>query len=207
MANKGTVRKRNFIKGKIMIIDFHFITFFITYVVLSFVLALFYYRKKERKVTLVTILILLLYIMCLLKLTLLPIRIYDKSVLGQHSKIYFQLKPFETMKKTYQISTWKMQLVGNILLLFPIPFFYKYMKKMGEWKGGKAFLTGFMVSLIIECMQVLENVLTGYSARIFDIDDIMLNVFGVVIGILICKLLDRCKKTDTMIYAMTRKKE
>ncbi len=65
-------------------------------------------------------------------------------------------------------------LIGNIALLVPLgfllPLIYKYM----TWK--KSIIIGVISGLIIEIMQVILHV------GIFDIDDVILNALGVILG-------------------------
>lgn len=65
-------------------------------------------------------------------------------------------------------------LAGNILPLIPIGFLLPLISKRMTWK--KALLLSFVTALAIETMQVLLDV------GIFDIDDVILNVLGVMIG-------------------------
>lgn len=76
---------------------------------------------------------------------------------------------------------------GNILLLMPLGFLAPIL-----WDKFKSFkritLLGFCVSISIEILQLLETLLGGWG-RITDIDDVICNVLGVMIGYLIYKLL------------------
>ncbi|MES2436618.1 MAG: VanZ family protein [Patescibacteria group bacterium] len=65
-------------------------------------------------------------------------------------------------------------LVGNIILLVPLGFLIPLIYKNITWK--KSFLIAAASGLIIEVLQVLLQV------GIFDIDDVILNAFGFMIG-------------------------
>ncbi|PFY13744.1 VanZ family protein [Bacillus toyonensis] len=69
---------------------------------------------------------------------------------------------------------------GNILLFVPFGILMP-MKFKKVNKGLKIVLLGFLSSLTIECIQL------RLTFRSFDIDDIILNTFGVYIGFLIYK--------------------
>ncbi len=69
---------------------------------------------------------------------------------------------------------------GNILLFIPFGILMP-MKFKKVNKGLKIVLLGFLSSLTIECIQL------QLTFRSFDIDDIILNSFGVYIGFLIYK--------------------
>ncbi|AIK35421.1 vanZ like family protein (plasmid) [Bacillus pseudomycoides] len=85
---------------------------------------------------------------------------------------------------------------GNILLFVPfgilIPMKFKKVNK-----GFKIVLLGFLSSLTIECIQL------WLTFRSFDIDDIILNSFGVYIGFLIYKwitLIFMSRQSDEKIH-------
>ena len=68
------------------------------------------------------------------------------------------------------------ELIGNIFLFVPIGFIVPFLFSKWDWK--KSVILGILASLIIEILQLLLQV------GIFDIDDIILNSLGVVIGYL-----------------------
>ncbi len=65
-------------------------------------------------------------------------------------------------------------IVGNIALLLPVGFLVPFVYTNMTWK--KAFALGVVVGLVIEVLQVVLRV------GIFDIDDVILNALGVVMG-------------------------
>ena len=71
--------------------------------------------------------------------------------------------------------------VGNILLFMPYGFFASYYLKLD--KKRVAFLLVFIVSLSIECVQLVIG-------RCFDVDDILLNLVGGIFGYFIYRLLE-----------------
>ena len=83
-------------------------------------------------------------------------------------------------------------LVGNIVLLVPIGFLVPFINRNMVWKESLvlAAATGFS----IEGMQAL------FQVGIFDIDDIILNGLGVVLGYWIFRLL--AKKASVSIKRM-----
>jgi len=69
---------------------------------------------------------------------------------------------------------------GNILLFIPLGFLVP--KLWDNFKHFKnAFLLGLGVSISIEFLQLLESLLGGWG-RVTDIDDVICNVIGVVLG-------------------------
>ncbi len=76
---------------------------------------------------------------------------------------------------------------GNILLLMPLGFFVPLLwNKLNRFKS--IFLVGFSVSISIELLQYIEPKSGGWG-RVTDIDDVICNVFGVIIGYLIYKMV------------------
>jgi glycopeptide antibiotics resistance protein len=76
---------------------------------------------------------------------------------------------------------------GNILLLMPLGFFAPIV--WNKAKGFKAVtLLGLVMSITIELLQLLESFGGGWG-RVTDIDDVICNVVGAIIGYLIYVLI------------------
>lgn len=86
-------------------------------------------------------------------------------------------------------------LVGNIALLVPIGFLVPLVYSKMTWK--KSLLLAVAPGLVIEAMQVLLHV------GIFDIDDVILNGLGVMIGYGIFKIVKKIV-CSSRILGMTR---
>lgn len=69
---------------------------------------------------------------------------------------------------------------GNILLLMPLGFLAPILWNKAKSLKGITIL-GLATSLTIELLQLLESLVSGWG-RITDIDDVICNVLGVVIG-------------------------
>ena len=85
--------------------------------------------------------------------------------------------PFKEMFR-YEFGSYKFikNIVGNIVLFIPFGFFAAYY--MNTRRIGPPFIVTLIVSASAEAMQY-------YIGRVFDIDDIILNVLGGFIGFLI----------------------
>lgn len=80
-------------------------------------------------------------------------------------------------------SAWNIlrQIAGNIILLMPFGFFIPLMLKMKlNWQ--KVLIIGFWVSFGIEAAQFGISHIIGYTYKITDVDDLILNTFGTMIG-------------------------
>jgi glycopeptide antibiotics resistance protein len=74
---------------------------------------------------------------------------------------------------------------GNILLLMPLGFLAPIV-----WNKYKHFkniiFLGFVISITIETLQFMESLAGGWG-RITDIDDVICNVIGIILGFIIYK--------------------
>lgn len=76
--------------------------------------------------------------------------------------------------------TWKIairNLLGNIILFVPVGFLFAVIFK--ELSGKRILFAGIVIGVIFEVLQIV------FKSGIFDIDDIILNSLGVIIGYLI----------------------
>lgn len=107
------------------------------------------------------------------------------------------LIPFKEMTR-YEIGSYKFMknIVGNILLFVPFGFFASYY--LNNKKASVITIVTLIVSGCAEGMQY-------YLGRVFDIDDIILNLVGGIVGFLIYVGLDAIKnkiklfKNDTIL--------
>lgn len=63
---------------------------------------------------------------------------------------------------------------GNIILLVPMGFFVSFFSRPFKWKS--AFIAAVIIGTLPEIIQGI------FKAGVFDVDDILLNVFGAVLG-------------------------
>lgn len=98
------------------------------------------------------------------------------------SEPFFQLGTFNLIPfRTFALDPWSvMILLGNVILFFPIGFFCILLWRRNSWKH--ILLIGFLTAFCIEVTQL-------FVGRTFDIDDILLNTVGVLLGGLFCLLL------------------
>lgn len=80
-----------------------------------------------------------------------------------------------------------LNLGGNILLFAPFGFLFPIVSK----KPNRFFsivLWGFPASCMVECCQLIISRILKFTYRSFDVDDILLNTAGVLLGLCIFKL-------------------
>ena len=92
-----------------------------------------------------------------------------------------QLVPFDTIDLLFRGSQSLRQLGGNLLLLAPmgvlVPIAFRAARGF-----GRTVAWGVVVSVAIEVLQFLFGGLAGEFYRVVDVDDVLLNVAGVVVG-------------------------
>ena len=151
--------------------------------------------KREHRIRLCYIGIIELYIMLLISVTIFPIRIIPSEMrTGKNSILDFcQLIPFKDIIDIVKNSgIINIQLIGNIILLMPMPVLIGYLSKKVNYKV--LFFKSILFSFGIEIIQLIIDKLLSYPSRIFDVDDIILNGIGILIGMIIFKILKEQQK-------------
>ena len=96
------------------------------------------------------------------------------------------IKPFKEIFR-YSITSklFIKNVIGNILLFIPYSFFISYFLSINKFYI--LLIISFTFSITIELIQI-------YIGRVFDIDDIILNIIGGIIGYFIYKLFKKLRK-------------
>ena len=147
-------------------------------------------------------LVFIIYIMVLLKVILFKnaniTQIINWDVAGKH---LYNLVPFASVKQLWQMESrsliWKLsQIAGNVLVFLPlgymVPLLFKNMRRF-----GKVLLLSFGISLVFELMQYL------FGLGCMDVDDLILNLIGGVLGYGAYRLLAQICKTEKALYTTT----
>ena len=109
--------------------------------------------------------------------------------------------PFKELTR-YQFgsSLFYKNVVGNILLFMPYGFFISYYLRLEKKDRWLSLGLIFLVSISIECVQLVIG-------RCFDVDDILLNLMGGMIGYFIYRFLeivtDKMSKTTISTILMS----
>lgn len=158
------------------VLSFTWPTLFIS-LVLVVTLRIAYIFKNRKKFVLYQELLLLAFILYILTLFQL-VTLQDLNASPGNN-----LSPFTEIFR-YQIGSrlFYKNIVGNIILFVPYGFFASYYLKLD--KVGKIILITLIASFSIELTQFLIG-------RIFDVDDILLNVFGGTLGFYIYYFLGK----------------
>jgi glycopeptide antibiotics resistance protein len=130
------------------------------------------------------------YILLLISTTILPVRIINPSLIEQESRLmdYVQLFPFRTIKEVLLYEgIGSIQIIGNIILFIPLPILIAYTSK--KHNTFSVFIKSFFAPMGIEIIQFCMDILLKYPSRKFDVDDIILNTTGILIGLFIFKVI------------------
>jgi len=86
----------------------------------------------------------------------------------------------------YELFNFYSNLIGNIILFVPLPSLLYFLVKVKSFKS--IFLFSFFSSVAIEFIQYI------FKRGVADIDDIILNSLGALIGVLFIKGVNNLKK-------------
>jgi glycopeptide antibiotics resistance protein len=131
------------------------------------------------------------YVLVMIKLVFLPIHMPGKSYNPadwQHIS-FLQMIPFATITQMLSNGNWFIQILGNIGVCLPVSFFLYYYS--GKLKLMTHLIFGIFLSMMFELCQFAINMITNYPNRVVDIDDVLLNVSGVMLGYLAIIMIKR----------------
>ncbi|HEU4326846.1 MAG TPA: VanZ family protein [Roseiflexaceae bacterium] len=81
--------------------------------------------------------------------------------------------PYADMRRVFVSS------VQNILLTIPFGFGMNFLKRLTLKRN---VIIAFVLGLVLEFVQYVISLLLGYAYRVVDVNDVLLNALGVVIG-------------------------
>lgn len=163
-------------------------------------LIMFLWQKKKGKQIKATryfiIFILGVYILLLIGVTLFPMRL---GINMGNSYLAVNYIPFKStiddiatigkgsFSVGFDIKLLMRNIGGNILLLLPIGILFPVL--WDKFRNLKStIVAGIIISIVIESIQLIQNILM-LGIRVVDIDDVIFNIIGVVIGYYIFKLI------------------
>lgn len=162
-----------------MLIDFDMLTVIIGVFVYILICIFIHKKYKKEKVFYVFSTIMFCYFMCVAKLTLFPI-----VMIGLPSNIKESINfiPFHNgINKTDLL---------NMVMTIPLGFGMPFVANIKNIK--RIIILGLSSGICIETIQYLETFITnGFSYRIIDINDVIFNFAGTMIGFLALYILSR----------------
>ncbi|WP_406544613.1 VanZ family protein [Pseudobutyrivibrio sp.] len=145
-------------------------------------LAVFLLKKEFNILRELQLILVYICLVVIARMTLLPLHHVDGhigTIIFDASKIlpfWMNLKPFTFVNDFYD--GWQVNIIGNIAMFIPVGIVWPVcFKKLNTL--GKSILAGGGFSLFIEIAQLL------FFDHCSDVDDLILNTTGVVIGSLI----------------------
>ena len=178
------------------IFDFHLITFLVVYIFLLLLTFIIAKLRKDREHYFLYYMFIIFYYQLLFKVTMLPIMIFKPGELEQFRIAtggninVLQTIPLKTITENFSSRTGLIQLIGNLVLLMPLVFILKYLTKKSH-SDKKILLVTICVSIGIECIQYINVKITHFPSHAVDIDDLILNVFGSILALVLLKILNK----------------
>lgn len=157
----------------------------ISVVVLSSIRLSYLLRSKESFVLHKELLTLffIIYILCLFQI----VTFQDVSSFGTNNFTPFK----EILRYNFGSRLFVKNIIGNMVMFMPYGFFVSYYGKVNNWKASLFLI--LIASVVIESTQLAIG-------RVFDVDDILLNVIGGMIGYFIYKLLDKLGNINPKLF-------
>lgn len=96
--------------------------------------------------------------------------------------------PFRTIMayaKRGNILLFVTQIIGNILVILPLPLVVWFCSRKRNMK--RVCLVSLIITAAIEPLQLLINIYLGGPTNIIDIDDLILNLVGCTLGLLLLR--------------------
>lgn len=152
----------------------------ITFILLAPLMLRLIKKNKGNAIKVVYILLFWVYIVSFIGLVFFPIITGMKI---KNFKPAINLIPFNTIQEMwgYGFSKFFKQIIGNILLFAPmgalVPLLFE---KFNKWK--KIILLGLCISFSVELIQLSMDLISKYNIKVCDVDDVILNVIGIIIG-------------------------
>ncbi|GHU41578.1 hypothetical protein FACS1894111_04090 [Clostridia bacterium] len=167
-----------------------FINFFLAFILLN-VIVIFLVNSEVKKRKVLSFIGCIMSVMLVVSLCFFPLPMQEElieSIKQNGEGLINNFVPFHTIVTTVweavKYRAWSSiiyQLFGNIILFIPFAVslhFYLHDSK----KKRRMLICILFLSCTIEAMQGLFNFLLGVNYRVVDIDDIILNVIGGVLG-------------------------
>lgn len=164
-----------------MLIDFEGPIFILAVLILIGLVIFLKVKRKKAYLYLIFFSVFYIYICKVLDYTQFPIIFddYMRSEIGQNVWRDANWLPFNP--NTFAIKTSLLNVLLTVPFGFGIPFIVKVNLK-------KIVLSGFLFSLLLEGMQLLTALAIGFTFRYIDVNDLIFNTMGAVLGYGLFKL-------------------
>lgn len=143
-------------------------------------------RRRKCNMYLLCFLIMYIYLCEVINLTQFPIYASEgmkEAMGGQNVWREMNLIPFKTIADNLSKDVFL-----NILMTFPLGFGLPFLMKC-SWK--KIAFSGVILGVLCESGQLVSALWAGFTFRNVNIDDVILNLLGTLIGYLLFKIFSR----------------
>lgn len=156
--------------------------FIMLFIVLS-IFGIYSFVKKKRSHFLYDRLYSDCFILCFLIGIYFSPTVIRKSFDSISPWLTLQTIPFKTLKNLGFIS-----IAGHIVLTMPIPILIYIILRASV---KKISIISILAGIFIEPIQLLINLITGFPNYVIDIDDFMLQIAGILVGLFIITLAEK----------------
>lgn len=169
-------------------LDYEFL--FIVSIPIFIILTIIFIKKRIWIKKIIQYSIFYFYIISILAITIFPIPIQWLKEIWIYNENINNFIPFNSIidilsNNNLDIKIKIKQIIGNIVIFIPIGLFISFICKINF---KKILLIGISFSFSIEITQYMISLLLWFSYRVSDIDDMLLNTLGFVIGFYVHKL-------------------
>lgn len=172
-------------------LDYEFLFIISLPLYICFLIVLIFKKREVRKI--IRSSFFYFYMVALIAVTFFPIPIQWWDEIWKYVWDTTSLLPLSSLfniafNNNLDITIKIKQIIGNIILFIPMWFFIPLI-----WKNKnsltKTFPIGIFASFSIEWLQYLISFFLGFHYKVTDVDDILLNIFGFIIGFYVYKVL------------------
>lgn len=173
---------------------------FIMYILIFTLIYAVFIRKKIYKSNFIKIILYYvfgIYIALIVGITIFPIPIQAEEIalnikynLGLSNNFIPIINTFKSIMSDFQqgiIIAPIIQILGNIALFIPIGFYLPIFNENISF--NQVSFIALCSTIFIESIQGIINIVIGYNYRSVDIDDIILNLIGAILGYYLFKFL------------------
>ncbi len=147
-------------------------------------------QKKKKEIRILTAIFMILYLLLLFYVCFFSEK-YGRAAEGGEYR--YNLEPFReiiryyTNLETLGFGAVFSNLLGNVIAFIPFGFFLPILRRIHKSFFATLFYT-FLLSLLIETVQLVTKV------GAFDVDDLILNTLGGVVGYILFQIVNRIRR-------------
>lgn len=141
-----------------------------------------HFETAKKLLKIIIMVALVVYAIILAKILLVgESRLIARELMGENRYQFINLTPFESIRKYitdfqyFRFSDWINNIIGNICIFIPVGI-----AVTAIYASTRRFLKGLLMGVLLSA--TIEVLQLQYNLGVFDVDDIMLNGMGYMIG-------------------------